>query len=214
MRRCSSIEPSRADATGLVNAPGSGVTYTSSTVAQTAVAEERLGQERELQRRDRALDRHVDDVHHEPSTLEAIERVGQRGGAVDGVEVEDAPPPPRVPAVRRLVGSRRRPGRDDQVVVGQAGPVREHDHLLDRVYPLDVAEHEVDAVGENRPRRLDQVLWPVGSEWDEQQPRLVEMLVGLVDDGDLPPLEAQPPTQLVRPPWCQRCRHPESRVGA
>jgi hypothetical protein len=47
-------------------------------VAHAALGEERLGQEQELERRDRALDRHLGDVDHQPPPGEALERVAQR----------------------------------------------------------------------------------------------------------------------------------------
>ena len=70
-------------------------------VAHAALGEERVGEEGELQRRDRALDRHLDDVHDEPAALPGRELVAQRGRAVEGVEVEDALAPlgPVMPGV-------------------------------------------------------------------------------------------------------------------
>src|SRR6266568_1456342 len=59
-------------------------------VTHATLGEERVGEEREFQRRDRALDRHLGDVHDQLATLPARKLVPQRGGAVEGVEVEDA----------------------------------------------------------------------------------------------------------------------------
>ena len=68
--------------------------------AHAALAQEPVGEEAELERRDRALDRHVDQVHDQPPALEA--RPARRA----------APPRPRPSRSRR----RSRPSR------GRAGP--------------------------------------------------------------------------------------------
>ena len=47
-------------------------------VAHAALGEERLGQEGELERRDRALDRHLDDVHDEPAAGQVAQLLAQR----------------------------------------------------------------------------------------------------------------------------------------
>ena len=51
-------------------------TETIDAVAHTALAEVRISQERELQRRDGALDRHVRDRDHEIAALEFCHRLG------------------------------------------------------------------------------------------------------------------------------------------
>ena len=80
----SASRPARcSDATGFVKAPSSGVAKTSSTaLADSALAQVPVGEERELERRDRALDRHVDEVHDEPAAVEVLERSLQRRGAL------------------------------------------------------------------------------------------------------------------------------------
>ena len=62
-------------------------------VAEAALTQPRLGQERELQWGDGALDRHLGDVHDQASVVQALERDRKRLGTLEGVEVEDAPPP-------------------------------------------------------------------------------------------------------------------------
>ncbi len=47
-------------------------------VTDAALLEVPVGEERELQRRHRALDRHVDDVHDQPAAGNALERGVQR----------------------------------------------------------------------------------------------------------------------------------------
>ena len=51
-------------------------------IADPALAQVPVGEERELERRDRALDRHVDEVHDEPAAVEALQRLTQRDRAV------------------------------------------------------------------------------------------------------------------------------------
>ena len=59
--------------------PSSGVASTSSVAfAEAALAQPPVGEEGELDRRDRALDRHVDDVDHEAAAVEALQRLAER----------------------------------------------------------------------------------------------------------------------------------------
>ena len=48
-------------------------------VPDAALAEVPVGEERELERCDRALDRHVDEVDDQPSSVEALEPCVKRG---------------------------------------------------------------------------------------------------------------------------------------
>ena len=54
-------------------------------VADAALAQVPVGEEGELERRDRALDRHVDEVHDEPAAVEALERRRAAPSAPSGV---------------------------------------------------------------------------------------------------------------------------------
>ena len=65
-------------------------------------------------------------------------------------------------------------------------------HLVcPRVYPRDLADHELDAVRDEAGAWLDELFWGVDAEGEQQQPRLVEVGVVLVDDGDCPVIDAQ-----------------------
>jgi hypothetical protein len=112
------------------------------------LAEVRVGEERELERRDRALDRHLGDVDDEPSTLEALQRVVQRRRPVEGVEVEHLRAPQLLGHPGGLVGAGGGPGRDDELVVGELAPVGEPHDVLVGLDPVDLPEHQVDAVGQ------------------------------------------------------------------
>ena len=116
-------------------------------VAHPALPEVGVGEERELQRRDRALDRHVDDVHDQPAAVELGQRLGQGDRTVVGVEVEDALPPlPAVEHAGRLVRPRLDAGGDDQVVVRQPGPVGQQHLVVVGGDPVDLAVDQVHPV--------------------------------------------------------------------
>ena len=86
-------------------------------VADAAFVEVPVGQEAELERRHRALDRHVDHVDDEPTALEAVELRRQRGGAVEVVEREDLLHPARPGQPLGLLRDEAGAGGDDQHVV-------------------------------------------------------------------------------------------------
>jgi len=58
--------------------------------ADTALTQVPVGEEGELERRDRALDRHVDQVHDQPTSVETLQRTPERVSALGAVEGEDA----------------------------------------------------------------------------------------------------------------------------
>ena len=69
-----------------MNAPSSGVDVDElDAVADAALAQVPVGEERELERRDRALDRHVDEVDDQPAAVEALERRRAAPSAPSGV---------------------------------------------------------------------------------------------------------------------------------
>ena len=88
-------------------------------VADAALGEVPVGQEAELERRDRALDRHVDHVHHEPAAVEGGQRGGEGGGTFGCVEGEDLLHPARPGEALGLLGDQAGAGGDDQHVVGE-----------------------------------------------------------------------------------------------
>ena len=60
-------------------------------------------------------------------------------------------------------------------------------HLVcPRVYPRDLADHELDAVRDEAGAWLDELFWGVAAEGEQQQPRLVQVRVVLIDDRDRP----------------------------
>ena len=94
-------------------------------VADASFAKVPVGEEGELERCERALDRHVDEVHDETTAVEPLEPVTQRLGTGQRVEGECAlvPSGPRQP--RRLLRAEPRARRDDEHVVGEELPARE-----------------------------------------------------------------------------------------
>ena len=166
-------------------------------VTHAPLTQERVGQERELQRCDRALDGHLGDVHHQPAVVEPLQHRGQRGGAVQGVEVEDAPAPLVAQHAGGLVGPRRGAARDDQVVVRQRAPVHERHHVVVRPDDVDLADDEVDAPSDEPAARLGELLGPVPAEGQEEVPGLVGVDVVAVDHRDRPLCAVEAVPQLV-----------------
>ena len=126
-------------------------------VPHAVLAEERIGEECELQRSDRALDRHVDDVDDKPATVEVPQRLGQRSRAVKGVEVVDAAAPLAAEHPGSLVGPRAASGCDDQVVVADDIPVREQHGLPVRINRRDLTDQQLDPLSEQAPAWFEQV---------------------------------------------------------
>ncbi len=187
-------------------------------VAQAVLAQPRLGEEGELQRSDRALDRHVGDVHDQAAVVERRQRVGQGLGAVEAVEVEDALAPLAPQHAGGLVRPGRRAGRDDEEVVVQGPSVGEVHGIVVGVDPVDLAEHELDALWHELVSRPADLRGVVGPERQEQVARLVGMHVVTVDDGDLPLLARQLAPQLVddhraRGPGTQHHQSPRHGVS-
>ena len=82
--------------------------------------------------------------------VKAAELLGSASGAVVGVELGDAAVPLGAEHPGRLVRPRGGAGRDDEVVVVEAGAVLQEHRLLLGVDPVDVAADELDAVGDER----------------------------------------------------------------
>src|SRR5579875_2529494 len=166
-------------------------------VAHTTLGEEGLGQEGELEGRDGALDGHVDDVHDHPASFPVGELVCQGNSTLVGVKLVDALAELVPNHALCLVRPGRSPGGDDKVVVRELPVVGEEHSGGVGVHPVYLPEDEVYAVADETPTGLDQVPSPVGAEGDEQLPRLVDMVVVLVDDGDLPRRGVEPLAQPV-----------------
>ena len=112
----------------------------------SALAQVPVGEKRELDRCDRALDRHVRDVDDQPAALEALKRTRERRRPGQVVEGEDTLVPARAGHAVRLLGQQPDAARHDEHVVRQHGAVSER-HLvtLDRGR-LDLTLVEDDAV--------------------------------------------------------------------
>ena len=166
-------------------------------VAHALLGEERVGQEGELQRRDRALDRHLGDVDDQPAALPGAQLLGQGGGAVEGVELVDVAAEV-VGHARGLLGPRRGAGGDDQVVVAPARCRRPSRTLFSSGTTLSISpSDQVDAGRDEALLGLDDLVGPVDAERDEQVPGLVVVRVVGVDDRDAPLVAGQLRAQLV-----------------
>ena len=156
-------------------------------VADAALTQVCLDEEDELQGSDRALDRHVSDVDDETAAREPCQGVAQGGRALEGVEVEDAGPPEPARHAGHLVGARRGPGRDHQLVVGEHEAPVEVDLSIGGPYLLHRPVDEPHRGVELRDTRTDQVVRVIAAEGNEQEAGLVHVPVVLVDDRH-PPL--------------------------
>ncbi len=165
--------------------------------ADSALAQVPVGEEGELDRRDRALDRHVGDVHDEPAAVEALERPRERNGAGRVVEGEDALVPARARHSLGLLRLEPHAARDDEHVVRKHRAVVEQ-HLV-AVDPdlLDLVLVEDDAVSQLAPARPDDLLELRQAEGDEEQPGLIDVQVVAVDDVDLRLVDVEATPQPV-----------------
>ena len=177
-----------AEATGFVKAPSSGVTNVSSTSSRRPrCAQLPVGEEAELQRGHRALDRHVDHVDHETAPVEAIQGAPQGGCALKRVEGVDRATPLGSLQALGLLRRKRRAGGDHQHVVLDILAVNEMDGVLGEIDVLDLGETEVDAAAKLGVARPDDLAGLREPEWNEQQAGLVDVAVVAVDDRDLCP---------------------------
>ena len=155
-------------------------------VADAALAQVPVGEEGELERRDRALDRHVDEVHDEAAAVEALERPSQRLGAFRVVEGEHALVPAGTGQALGLLGLQAHAGGDHEHVVGEHGAVVEQ-HLvalgLDLVDLVLMEDDAVVAAGAGAGRTISLELRE--PERHEEQAGLVDVAVVAVDDVDL-----------------------------
>ena len=120
--------------------------YDLAACADSAFAQVPVGEEGKLDRCDRALDRHVGDVHDQPAAVEALQRARECHGPREVVEGEDALVPAGTGHAFGLLRLQAHAARDDEHVVRQHGPVVEQ-HLvaLDPDF-FDLVLVEADAV--------------------------------------------------------------------
>ena len=132
-----------------------------------------VGQEEELEWGDRALDRHLGHVQHQPAAIEVLHGLVKLERTVERVEVEDValPAGPHQP-IHLLRGDAAARGDDQVVVVDRAAVVELHAVFvgLDHVDP---AQQQVYALRDVAGARPDDVLLTVDPERDEEQPGLV-----------------------------------------
>jgi hypothetical protein len=144
-----------------------------------------VGQERELERRDGALDRHVDEVDDQASAVEALERRRQRRRAFRRVEGEGALVPTGAGEAIRLLGLQVRSRGDDEHVVGESGAVVEQELVPLRPDRVDLSLVEDDSVAQLSCSWPDDLVQGCEPERDEEEPRLVDVAVVPIDDVDL-----------------------------
>ena len=167
-------------------------------VPDAAAAEVVVGEEAELQRRHRALDRHVHDADDQAAAGESVQRPAQRLGALGGVEGEDVLLPARTGQPVGLLRLQPRAGGHDQHVVAQRGPVPEVYPVVLHVDVVDPGLAVADAGAELRPARAGYPPHVSPAERDEQQPGLVHVVSVAVHHDDLGGLRPAGPPQPVR----------------
>jgi hypothetical protein len=134
--------------------------------------------------RNRTLDRQVHHVDHQPAAVEAFQRRLQRGRARQVIEGEHPLHPSRAGQPFGLLRQQPGSGGDDQDVVAQHTAVFQHDPV-----PLDVDPvHAAVAVADTTvqlthpgPREIPRLS---DAERQEQQPRLIDVVVVAVNNRD------------------------------
>ena len=154
-------------------------------VPDTALVEVPVGEEGELERGDRALDRQVDEVDDDPSRIEGLQRPCECLRALRRVEGEDFLHPARACHPLRLLRLQTAARRDDERVVREGRPVGEEDRVGFEVDAVDIRLVERDPVPELPAAGAHDVLDVGQAERHEQQARLVDVAVVPVDDRDL-----------------------------
>ncbi len=127
-------------------------------VAHAAVVEVPVGEERQLERRDRALDGKVDEAHDDPSAVERPEGLRERRRTLGRVEGEDPLHPARPGHAVGLLGLQPAPARHDEHVVRDGLAVAEVDVVHLEVDVVDLGGAELDAVPDLAAARADDLL--------------------------------------------------------
>jgi hypothetical protein len=156
-----------------------------------------IREEDELQRRHRALDGQLGDVHDQPATGERVELCPQRDRTLEGVELTDLAVPLLAEHPGGLVGAGGRAAGDDELVVVQGASADEVHGGGWGVDPFDLGHDDLDVVVQVGALALADLARLVHPERDEQVPRLVVVDVVLVDDGDGPFGGREPLAELV-----------------
>ena len=154
-------------------------------VADAPLGEVPVGEEAELEWRDRALDRHVDHVHDDAAAVEVGQCPFQRGGTLEAVEGEHLVHPSGTGQTLGFVGDEHGTSRDHEHVVAEDGAVGEVHLIAVEVDVVDGRDPVGDVAVELVATRPDDVFGMGQPERHEQQRRLVDVAVVLVDHRDL-----------------------------
>ena len=167
-------------------------------VPQAAPPEVVVREEAELQRRDRALDRHVHDVDHDPAVGEPLQRRVQRRRPVGRVEREHVFHPAGPGQPFGFPGQKAGSGGHHEDVVVQDAPAIEVHAVTGQVNVVDPGVAEGNAIAELPLPQPDEMGQVSQAERHEQQTGLVDVLGVLVDHHDLGVLRRVGPAQPVR----------------
>ncbi len=158
-----------------------------------------VGQEDELEGCHRALKGHLGDVHHQLAPLEGAEMLGKVDRSFEGVEGVDVVGTSVSELLESggLVGTDVGAGGYDQEVVVEPAIAVQAYPVLVRLDVLDLGVDHLDPGRDEVPFRFDHVAGGVHPEGNEEETRLVVVILVVVDDGDLPLLRVEPVTELV-----------------
>ena len=180
-------------------------------VADAALAQVPVRQECELDRCDRALDRHVDDIHDERAALERGQCLGKRVRTFGGVEGEDVLHPARTGETLGLLRGEPCAGRDDQDVVGENRAVGEMDAVVVERHVVDVALVERDSRVQLAVPRPHDLLCSVQARRGRTGGRAGRRAGRPCRRRRSRPLLVVASCGDGSPSACRRCRRPESR---
>lgn len=156
-----------------------------------------VGQEAELERCDGTLDGHVGDIDDDPASIESCQRGPERARTFGCVEGEHLVHPPWSGQARRHLGNEGRAGGDDENVVTEQRPIGEV-HLVRRdIDAVDLRLTEPDVAAELTLAGSYDVLAVRESERNEQQARLVDVAVVLIDDRQRHFVDWKEPAEAV-----------------
>ena len=153
----------------------------SDRVAQAPLAELRLDEEGDLERRRRALVGHAGDADHDPAAGERVQGRSELGGGLGGVEVMGL----GLEVLDRLGHDARARSRDE-VVVAERHAVGQVTELAGVASTRSIVAHdELDALVEERPLGAAEVRGLLAAHRDVHEAGLIDVLAGRVDDDDL-----------------------------
>ena len=167
-------------------------------VTHAAFLEEAVGEKGELEWGDRALDRHLGDLHDQLAALPGCQLFAECRRTFEGVKVVDALAPFAAEHALGLFRSDARTRGDDEQVVADVAPVFQGHLVVMGIDALDLRDLEIDPLRHEGPLGFDDVLLLVVTEGIEEKPGLVVVTVVPVEHRDAPLATWQITPQVMR----------------